>query len=369
MLHYKNREDTMDRDRILLPVVGQDNAARMQVARSAHPRTGPLVDSYGRRIRNLRISVTDRCNFRCVYCMPAEGLTWLPRGDILSYEEIERLVRVMLRMGVEEVRLTGGEPLVRKDLPALIRRLAPLEGLKSLSLTTNGYLLKEQARGLAEAGLRRVNVSLDSLDHEKFYTLTRRDSLPKVLEGLAEIEQYPSVSPIKINAVGIRGFSEPEVLSFARLARRTPYEVRWIEYMPLDADQTWTKEDVLTGAEIKSIIEQEFALTPVAGLDPSSTSRVYRFADGAPGTVGFINPVSEPFCAQCDRIRLTAEGAFRTCLFSTEETDLRAPLRAGASDDELEQLVRAATWQKELKHYIGDTRFRRANKSMSMIGG
>ncbi len=353
-------------------MLGQVVSARgdtQGIARSERPRSGPLVDSYGRRIRNLRVSVTDRCNFRCVYCMPAEGLNWLPRSDILSYEEIERLTRIMLGMGVEEIRLTGGEPLVRKDLPALIRRLAPLEGLKSLSLTTNGYLLKEQARGLAEAGLRRINVSLDSLDHEKFYTLTRRDSLPKVLEGLAEIEQYPQVAPIKINAVAIRDFSEDDVLAFARLARRKPYEVRWIEFMPLDADQTWTRDDVLTGAELKAIIEREFPLVPVTGLDPSSTSRVYRFADGVPGTVGFINPVSEPFCAQCDRIRLTAEGAFRTCLFSTVETDLRAPLREGASDDELEQLIRTATWEKELKHYIGDTRFRRANKSMSMIGG
>jgi len=333
------------------------------------PRSGPLVDSYGRRIRNLRISVTDRCNFRCVYCMPAEGLTWLPRGDLLSYEEIERLVRLAVGMGVEEIRLTGGEPLVRRDLPELIRRLAPIEGLTSLSLTTNGYLLKEQARGLAEAGLRRINISLDSLDHEKFYTLTRRDSLPKVLDGLAEIERYPAVSPIKINAVAIRGFSEAETVEFARLARRKPYEVRWIEFMPLDADQSWTKEDVLTGAELRALIEEVFPLVPVPGRDPSSTSRVYRFADGAPGTVGFINPVSEPFCAQCDRVRLTAEGAFRTCLFSTVETDLRGPLRNGASDAELEQIIRAATWEKELKHYIGDKRFQRANRSMSMIGG
>jgi cyclic pyranopterin phosphate synthase len=339
------------------------------VERSEHPRSGPLVDSYGRRIRNLRVSVTDRCNFRCVYCMPAEGLPWLPKGDILSYEEIERLVRIMLRIGVEEVRLTGGEPLVRKDLPELIRRLARLGGLRSLSLTTNGYLLKQQAQALAEAGLRRINVSLDTLDHEKFYTLTRRDALSKVLEGLEEIEKYPQVAPIKINAVAIRDFTEPEVIAFAQLARRKPYEVRWIEFMPLDADQTWTKDDVLTGAEIKALIEEVFPLVPVEGRDPSSTSRVYRFADGVPGTVGFINPVSEPFCAQCDRIRLTAEGAFRTCLFSTVETDLRAPLRSGASDEELEQIIRAATWEKELKHYIGDKRFRRANRSMSMIGG
>lgn len=333
------------------------------------PHDGLLVDSYGRRMRNLRISVTDRCNFRCVYCMPAEGLAWVPRGDILSYEEIERLVRIVVRLGIEEIRLTGGEPLVRRDLAELVRRLNAIDGLHSLSLTTNGYLLKEQVRGLAEAGLRRINISLDSLDHEKFFTLTRRDSLSKVLEGLEELEKYPSIAPIKINAVGIRGFSEPEVAEFARLARRKPYEIRWIEFMPLDADQTWTKDDVLSGQEIKTLIEEVFPLVPVEGRDPSSTSRVYRFADGVPGTVGFINPVSEPFCAQCDRIRLTAEGELRTCLFSTVETDLRSPLRQGASDAELETLIRAAVWEKELKHYIGDTRFKRASRSMSMIGG
>ena len=336
---------------------------------SEYPRSGPLVDAYGRRIRNLRVSVTDRCNFRCVYCMPAEGLAWLPRGDILSYEEIERLARIMTRIGIEEIRLTGGEPLVRKDLPELIRRLAPLEGLRSLSLTTNGYLLKEQARGLAEAGLRRINVSVDTLDHDKFYTITRRDALAKVLEGLEEIERYPQVAPIKVNAVGIRGFTEPEVVEFARLARRKPYEIRFIEYMPLDADQTWTKDDVLSGAEIKALIEQVYPLEPVPGRDPSSTSRVYRFADGVPGSIGFINPVSEPFCAQCDRIRLTADGQLRTCLFATDETDLRAVLRSGASDEAIAQTLRQAVWNKELKHYIGDKRFKRASRSMSMIGG
>ncbi len=332
-------------------------------------RSGPLVDSYGRRIRNLRVSVTDRCNFRCVYCMPAEGLAWAPKADILSYEEIERLVRVMVGMGVEEVRLTGGEPLVRRDLPSLVRRLSSIEGLRGLSLTTNGYLLKERARELAEAGLRRINVSLDTLDADKFHTLTRRDAFPRVLEGLAEIARYPQVSPIKINAVAIRDFSEDEVLAFAALARREPYEIRWIEFMPLDADQTWTRDDVLTGNEIKALIETVYPLEQVTGGDPSSTSRVYRFADGVPGTVGFINPVSEPFCAQCDRVRLTAEGSFRTCLFSTVETDLRTPLRSDISDEALGELIRGAVWEKELKHFIGDTRFKRANRSMSMIGG
>nr|BBH91853.1 GTP 3',8-cyclase [Thermogemmatispora argillosa] len=328
----------------------------------------PLIDSYGRRIRNLRISITDKCNFRCTYCMPAEGLPWLKKAEILTYEEIERLARLAVRMGIEQIRLTGGEPLVRRDVPELVRRLRQIEGLRSLSLTTNGVLLKQLAGPLAEAGLTRINVSLDSLVREKFARLTRRDQLDRVLEGLEELEKYPSIRPIKINAVAMRGFTEEEVLDFVRLARRKGYVVRWIEFMPLDADQIWRKEDILTGAEIKAIIEAEYGpLVPIQG-DPSETARRYTFSDGI-GEVGFINPVSEPFCATCDRIRLTADGQLRTCLFATEETDLRTPLRSGASDEELTEIIRRAVWHKELKHYIGDTRFKRANRTMSMIGG
>ncbi|WP_052889126.1 GTP 3',8-cyclase MoaA [Thermogemmatispora carboxidivorans] len=328
----------------------------------------PLVDSYGRRIRNLRISITDKCNFRCTYCMPAEGLPWLKKAEILTYEEIERLARLAVSMGIEQIRLTGGEPLVRRDVPDLVRRLRQIEGLRSLSLTTNGVLLKQLARPLAEAGLTRINVSLDSLLREKFARLTRRDQLDRVLEGLEELERYPTIRPIKINAVAMRGFTEEEVLDFVRLARRKGYVVRWIEFMPLDADQIWRKEDILTGAEIKAIIEAEYGpLVPLRG-DPSETARRYTFSDGV-GEVGFINPVSEPFCSTCDRIRLTADGQLRTCLFATEETDLRTPLRSGASDEELMAIIRSAVWHKELKHYIGDKRFRRANRTMSMIGG
>ncbi|MBX5448490.1 GTP 3',8-cyclase MoaA [Thermogemmatispora sp.] len=328
----------------------------------------PLVDSYGRRIRNLRISITDKCNFRCTYCMPAEGLPWLKKAEILTYEEIERLARLAVRMGIEQIRLTGGEPLVRRDVPELVRKLRQIEGLRSLSLTTNGVLLKQLAGPLAEAGLTRINVSLDSLVREKFARLTRRDQLERVLEGLEELEKYPSIRPIKINAVAMRGFTEEEVLDFVRLARRKGYVVRWIEFMPLDADQIWRKEDILTGAEIKAIIEAEYGpLVPIQG-DPSETARRYTFSDGI-GEVGFINPVSEPFCSTCDRIRLTADGQLRTCLFATEETDLRTPLRSGASDEELMAIIRRAVWHKELKHYIGDTRFKRANRTMSMIGG
>ncbi|GCE16486.1 GTP 3',8-cyclase MoaA [Dictyobacter kobayashii] len=328
-----------------------------------------LVDSYGRRIKSMRISITDKCNFRCTYCMPAEGLPWLKKDEILSYEEIVRIARVSVAMGIEQIRLTGGEPLVRRDVPDLVHQLGQIEGLRSLSLTTNGILLKHQAKALAEAGLTRINVSLDSLLREKFARLTRRDQLEHVLEGLAELEKYPSIRPIKINAVAMRGYTEEEVLSFARFARDKAYVVRWIEFMPLDADQIWRKEDILSGAEIKQIIESEYGpLQQITSGDPSETARRYTFSDGI-GEVGFINPVSEPFCSTCDRIRITADGQLRTCLFGTEETDLRAIVRAHTDDELLIQTIRQAVLNKELKHYIGDKRFRRTNRTMSRIGG
>ncbi len=329
----------------------------------------PLVDSYGRRIKSMRISVTDKCNFRCTYCMPAEGLPWLKKSEILSYEEIERIARVAVGIGIEQIRLTGGEPLVRRDIAELVRMLSGIEGLRSLSMTTNGILLKPLAGKLADAGLTRINVSLDSLLREKFAQITRRDQLDRVLEGLEELEKYPSIHPIKINAVAMRGFSEEEVLDFAKLARRKAYSVRWIEFMPLDADQIWRKEDILAGAEIQAIIEAAYGpLVPIKTGDPSETARRYTFSDGI-GEVGFINPVSEPFCASCDRIRLTSDGQLRTCLFATEETDLRAVIRSTPDDEVLAATLRNAVWRKELKHYIGDKQFKRASRSMSMIGG
>lgn len=329
----------------------------------------PLVDSYGRRIKSMRISITDKCNFRCAYCMPAEGLPWLKKAEILSYEEITRIARVAVSIGIEQIRLTGGEPLVRRDVPELVRQLKQLEGLRSLSLTTNGIMLNKLAGPLAEAGLTRINVSLDSLVREKFAQLTRRDQLQRVLEGLEALEPFPSIHPVKINAVAMRGFSEDEVLDFVKFARNKAYVMRWIEFMPLDADQIWRKEDILSGGEIKAIIEQKYGpLVSITTGDPSETARRYTFSDGI-GEVGFINPVSEPFCASCDRIRLTADGQLRTCLFATEETDLRAVVRSPASDDALASTIRQAVWHKELKHYIGDKRFKRANRSMSMIGG
>jgi cyclic pyranopterin phosphate synthase len=327
----------------------------------------PLRDSWGREIHSVRVSVTDKCNFRCKYCMPAEGLEWLPRDEVLSYEEIARLVRVLAAMGVDEVRLTGGEPLVRRELPALVALLANTPGVRDLSLTTNGVLLDRLAGPLVEAGLTRLNVSLDSLSHVRFAEITRRDALDRVLAGLAEAERYPELRPIKVNCVAVRGFTEEEVPALAELARRKPYVVRFIEFMPLDADEAWREDEVLTGGEIRALIEERWPLEEIPAK-PSSTARRFRFADGA-GEIGFVNPVSEPFCSSCDRIRLTADGQLRTCLFSRREWDLKTPLRAGATDDELAERIRFAVRHKELKHKINDPGFVRASRSMSQIGG
>lgn len=327
----------------------------------------PLRDAHGRAIGDVRISVTDRCNFRCQYCMPAEGLPWLERADILSFEEIERLVRILAAMGVAKVRVTGGEPLVRRDLPTLIAMLRAVDGVEEIALTTNGYLLDRHAADLLAAGVDRFNVSIDSLQKDRFYELTRRDALPQVLAGLERLAEFPAAHPIKVNAVAIRGFTEVEALPFARFARDHPYEVRFIEFMPLDADHNWAEDKVLRGEEIRAAIEAEHPLEPLE-RDPHSTSRVYRFADGA-GTIGFVNPVSEPFCAECNRIRITAEGRLRTCLFSLGETDLRVPLRDGAGDAELERVLREAVWRKELKHRVNEPGFVQPARTMSAIGG
>ena len=327
----------------------------------------PLVDGHGRRISDLRVSVTDRCNFRCQYCMPADGLPWLERSEVLSFEEIERVVRLMVRMGIEDVRLTGGEPLVRREFPRLVSMLSPIAGLKDLSLTTNGYLLERDAAALVEAGINRVNVSIDSLQRDRFFQITRRDSLPQVLRGLEALAEHPEVHPIKVNAVAMRGFTEEEAIPFAEFARSTAFQVRFIEFMPLDGDHKWTPDSVLTGEELRQIIH---AVYPIEELprEPSATARVFRFVDGR-GEIGFINPVSEPFCADCNRVRITAEGKLRTCLFSLHETDLRGPLRADLDDDQLEQVVRDAVWRKELKHHVGERGFRQPPRTMSAIGG
>jgi cyclic pyranopterin phosphate synthase len=324
-----------------------------------------LVDGHGRAIADLRLSVTDRCNFRCQYCMPADGLPWLEREAVLRFEEIERVVALLTQMGIKSVRLTGGEPLVRRDFPRLAAMLAPL--VEDLSVTTNGYLLERDAAALVDAGINRFNVSVDSLQRDRFFAMTRRDALPQVLRGLEALAAHPDAHPIKVNAVALRGFTEAEVLPFARFAREHPYEVRFIEFMPLDGDRSWTRDQVLTGAEVRAAIHEHFPLE-AEPREPSATARTYRFADGR-GRIGFINPVSEPFCSDCDRIRLTADGKLRTCLFSLNETDLREPLRAGASDDDLEQIVRAAVWRKELKHHVNEPGFIQPARTMSAIGG
>jgi cyclic pyranopterin phosphate synthase len=327
----------------------------------------PLQDGHGRAIGDVRISVTDRCNFRCQYCMPAEGLPWLDRAEILTFEEIERVVALLGRMGVHDVRLTGGEPLVRRDLPRLVGMLSALDDVHDLSLTTNGYLLERDAEALVRAGVDRFNVSLDSLSRDRFFELTRRDSLPQVLRGLEALAAFPEAHPIKVNAVALRDFTEDEVLPFAEFARSQPYEVRFIEFMPLDADREWSGDRVLTGDEVRRAIDAVHPLEPEP-REPHATARVYRFADGR-GRIGFINPVSEPFCGDCNRIRVTAEGKLRTCLFSVGETDLRSVLRSGASDSELERVIRDAVWRKELKHHVGEPGFVPPPRSMSAIGG
>ena len=327
----------------------------------------PLADAHGRILTDLRVSVTDRCNFRCRYCMPAEGMEWLDRSDILSFEEIERLVRAFARLGITDVRLTGGEPLARREFPRLVSMLRRIDGIADLSVTTNGYLLERDAAALVDAGIDRVNVSVDSLARDRFHEITRRDALPQVLRGLEAIAAYERVHPIKVNAVAIRDFTEDEVYRFAELARSTDYQVRFIEFMPLDGDRAWEPDAVLTGAEVRELIEVRYPMEALP-REPHATARVYRFADGQ-GEIGFINPVSEPFCADCNRLRLTADGKLRTCLFSIRETDLREPMRAGASDHELTAILRDAAWRKELKHHVNEPGFVAPPRTMSAIGG
>jgi GTP 3',8-cyclase len=276
-------------------------------------------------------------------------------------------VGILASMGVADVRLTGGEPLVRREFPLLAGMLAGVPGVHDLSVTTNGFLLERDAAALVAAGVKRFNVSIDSLQRDRFFEMTRRDALPRVLAGLHALGSHPEAHPIKVNAVAMRGFTEDEVLPFARFAREHPYEVRFIEFMPLDADHAWSPDSVLTGEEIRAAIHAVFPLEPEP-REPSATARVYRFADGH-GRIGFINPVSEPFCGDCNRIRVTAEGRLRTCLFSHNETDLRSVLRSGAPDDEIEAVIRDAVWRKELKHHVNEPGFIQPRRTMSAIGG
>ena len=325
----------------------------------------PLVDGWGREVRDLRISVTDRCNFRCTYCMPPEGLAWLPQADVLGFEEIARVTKVFVANGVRSLKLTGGEPLVRKDLVRLVGMLRALDEGLDISLTTNGYLLGDLAPALAAAGLDRVTVSCDSLLRHRFAELTLRDVLDEVRMGL-RASAAAGLTPVKVNVVMMRGRNDDEIVSFAALARETGYDVRFIEYMPLDAQGAWRKEDVVPAREILGSIEAKFPLAPAAAEGPA---RCYSFVDGAPGSVGVIPSVTEPFCDSCDRVRMTADGQLLACLFAQTETDLKTPLRDGADDETLEDLIRACISSKWQGHRIGQADFVRASRSMSMIGG
>jgi cyclic pyranopterin phosphate synthase len=333
-----------------------------------HVSSAVLRDSYGRIADDLRISVTDRCNFRCIYCMPAEGLRWLAREDVLRFEEIRRLARIFVRRyGVRTIRLTGGEPLVRARVEELVGMIAELEPGLDITMTTNGVLLKNKARALADAGLRRLNVSLDTLSPERFHEIARVDAFQKVMEGIAAARDA-GLWPIKLNVVVMRGHNDDEVLEFARLARAEGYEVRFIEFMPLDAEGIWSNDLVVPSRVLQERIEDEFPLVEVADDRPGPAIK-HRFADGAPGGVGFISSVSQAFCGTCNRIRLTAEGGLRTCLFSLRETPLRDLMRQGASDEALARTIEAAVWQKEEGHLINRDGFVRPAKSMSQIGG
>jgi cyclic pyranopterin phosphate synthase len=329
--------------------------------------TAPLSDRLGRVHTSLRISVTDRCNIRCTYCMP-EHVQFLPRRAILSFEEITRFASVVSQMGVRRLRLTGGEPLVRADLHCLVRQLAELPYVDDLALTTNGILLADQAADLRRAGLKRLNISLDTLSEETFQKISRRPGLDRVLAGITAA-QDAGFEGIRLNAIAIQGLTEHEVIPLARFARDRGLELRFIEYMPLDADQQWQSADVLNAAAIRRILEAEFGpLRPLGRPHPAQPASDFEYAHGG-GRIGLISPVSAPFCGECDRLRLTAEGQVRNCLFSTAEWDARALLRGGGSDDQLAALVRDCVAAKAPAHGIGSTDFERPERAMYQIGG
>jgi cyclic pyranopterin phosphate synthase len=338
------------------------------MTRPPTPSELPLLDRFGRPHTSLRISVTDRCNIRCFYCMPAENVVFRPRNELLTFEEIERFVRAVAPLGVNKLRLTGGEPLVRAGLPKLVELLARIDGIRDIALTTNGMLLEQQAAALKSAGLQRINISLDTLRDEVFQQITRRDGLDRVLAGIAAAQEA-GFEQIRLNAVAIRGLSEPEIIPLAKFARERDLELRFIEFMPLDADHQWSNDQLLTGAEIRRRLESRFGpLVPTARTDASQPAVDFRFVDGR-GGIGLINPVSEPFCGDCNRLRLTAEGQVRNCLFSQAEWDARRLLRTGATDEELRSLVRECVAAKASAHGIGTEDFHQPERPMYQIGG
>lgn len=327
-----------------------------------------LVDAYSRKIDYLRVSVTDRCNLRCVYCMPPEGIDLIESNDILRYEELLRIARIAASHGVSKVRVTGGEPLVRKGIVDFLKNLSLIEGIEDLSLTTNGVLLKDYAQRLKDAGLNRVNVSLDSMNRERFLKMTRGDNLAQVLDGLEEAEKV-GLRPVKINMVVIKGFNDDEVVDFAMMSKTKPYHVRFIEYMPFNTQEGWQREKCLTARQLKEMIDAVEPLVPVTETKGSAgPAKRFRFKD-APGEVGFISPVSEHFCGTCNRLRLTSDGKLRTCLFSDKEIDIRKALRDGSSDEVVEHLLFRAVAEKPEGHSINENVFKKCSRTMSLIGG
>jgi cyclic pyranopterin phosphate synthase len=329
-----------------------------------------LRDSYRRPIRDLRVSLTDRCNFRCFYCLPHGEPPIAPKEQMLSYEEIDYVCEIFVSLGIEKIRLTGGEPMLRRDIETIIRKLSRLKssGLQDLALTTNGYYLPDRAQSLKDAGLDRVTISLDSLKRDIFKRMTGVDVLDKVLNGIAAAKKA-GLDPIKINAVIVRGHNEDEVADFAAFAREHDVKMRFIEFMPLDSGHEWARDDVVSGKEIRERISERFPLVRVDAARGSETSSRYRFADGAPGEIGIIAPVTEPFCGACSRIRLTADGQIRTCLFSTIEHSLRDVVRSGASRAEIVDYIHSVILKKEPRHFINDPGFVTPSRTMSFIGG
>jgi len=346
-----------------------------------------LIDSHGRTLRDLRVSLTDRCNFRCLYCLPESEAAhnfyrghwahmpnsapivqqWVPKSHLLSFEEIERVVRLAVGLGIQKIRLTGGEPLLRHGMEELVARIAAIEGIVDLALTTNGFLFPQKARALRQAGLRRVSFSMDSIDRDNFKKITGRDGLAEVLSSLSLAKEL-GFHPVKVNAVVIRGINDHEVEALAEFAHAQDLSFRFIEFMPLDSARAWLKEMVVPGREVLARLQKRFDLRPVASDNPSATAKRWAFPDGR-GEVGIIAPVSEPFCGHCNRIRLTADGKVRTCLFSVTEHDLRAKLRQGSADEELVEWLKGVVWQKEARHHIGEPDFVPPTRSMSCIGG
>ncbi|MCA9051808.1 MAG: GTP 3',8-cyclase MoaA [Planctomycetaceae bacterium] len=337
----------------------------MQHSRS---ETRRLTDRFGRVHNSLRVSVTDRCNIRCFYCMPEDNVTFLPKSELLTFEELERVVRVGVSLGIDRVRITGGEPLVRRQLPRLITALTAIAGVRDVGLTTNGILLAEQAQVLREAGLSRINISLDALTPEIFRRVTRRDGFEKVMEGITAA-QTTGFDVIKLNAVSVRGLTEDQIVPFGHFARNTGITVRFIEFMPLDADCRWQRDKVLFAHEILEILQTEFGpLVPVSESNGQAPAEEFAFSDGQ-GRIGLIASVSRPFCAACNRFRLTAEGKLRNCLFSLEETDVRSLLRNGGTDEQIADAMVACVAAKNEGHEINTARFVQPGRPMYSIGG